>query len=158
MQQAQKLLGLDISGVFKSTFGKWDFDLNSFYKGPRYTFNYYGSGNETELHGYPRSFFRVKANNFYISPGISRTWKCNYLRFGLQYETVKILTSQDKFVITPQAKLDSNIFSQTIMQVLTVNGISLMQGMRNILRRDFISIQAFPTRIILVTQIEISSR
>ena len=106
-----KAVGFGYKGVFKSTFEKWDVDLNSFYKGPRYTLNYYGLGNETELYGYPRSFFRVKANNFYISPGTSRTWKWNYLRFGLQYESVKILTSQDKFVITPQAKVDSNIFS-----------------------------------------------
>ena len=104
-------VGFNYKALFKNTFGKWDFDLNSFYKGPRYTFNYYGLGNETELNGHDRSYFRVKANNFYISPGTSRTWKSNCLRFGLQFETVKLLKADDKFFVTSAAKLDSNIFS-----------------------------------------------
>jgi hypothetical protein len=103
-------VGFGYKGIFNIP-GKWDFDLNSFYKGPRFTFNYYGLGNETELNGHERSYFRVKANNFYVSPGMSRAWKSNSLRFGLQYETVKILTSPDKFFITAEAKLDSSVFT-----------------------------------------------
>ena len=104
-------IGFGYKGLFKQAFGEWDFDLNAHYKGPRYTFNYYGSGNETELNGNDRSYFRVKANDLYASPGISRTWKSSYLRFGLQYENVEVLHSQDKFVTTPESKLDSSVFS-----------------------------------------------
>jgi hypothetical protein len=103
-------VGFGYKGVFNIS-RKWNLDLNSFYKGPRYTFNYYGLGNETELSGHDRSYFRVKANNFYINPGVSRMWKSNYLRLGLQYEAVKLLPSQDKFFMSPQAKLDSTLFS-----------------------------------------------
>src|SRR4030095_7369282 len=104
-------LGFGYKGLFKQTFGKWDFDFNAFYKGPRYTFNYYGFGNESELNGYDHSYFRVKGNDFYLSPGISRSWKSSYLRFGLQYENVEILRSQDKFITSPDSKIDSSIFS-----------------------------------------------
>jgi hypothetical protein len=105
--------GFAYKGVFKIGTGKWDLDMTAFYKGPRYTFNYYGSGNETELNGHDRSYFRVKANNFYINPGVSHSWKSNYLHFGLQYETVEILHAQNKFTSSSEAKLDSGIFSTT---------------------------------------------
>jgi hypothetical protein len=105
-----KAVGFGYNGVFKGTFRKWDFDLNSFYKGPRYTFNYYGLGNETELNGHDHSYFRVKGYNFKVSPGVSRAWKSNYLRFGLQYESVNIVPSDDKFVGTPESKLDPTTF------------------------------------------------
>ena len=112
-------IGFGYKGVFK-TRGKWDLDMNAFLKGPRYTFNYYGLGNETQLNGHDRSYFRVKANDFYINPGISRSWRSSYLRFGLQYETVEILNSQGKFASSPEAKLDSNIFS--VIHYAGVNG------------------------------------
>jgi len=88
-----------------------DLDLEAFYKGPRYTFNFYGFGNETELMDNKRSYFRVKANDLFLSPGISRAWQKSLLRFGLQYERVEVLLSQDKFVTSPLAKLDSAVFS-----------------------------------------------
>ncbi|MES1222049.1 MAG: hypothetical protein ABUT20_41520, partial [Bacteroidota bacterium] len=61
-------IGFGYKGLFKQAFGKWDLDLNAYYKGPRYTFNYYGYGNETELNDNDRSYFRVKANDLYTSP------------------------------------------------------------------------------------------
>ncbi len=112
-------VGFGYKGVF-NIFGKWNLDLNSFCKGPRYTFNYYGLGNETKLNGHHRSYFRVKGYNFYVSPGVSRTWKSNFLRFGLQYESVNIIASDDKFVGTPGAKLDSSTFS--LIHFAGVNG------------------------------------
>ena len=104
-------VGFGYRGVFKQTLGKWDGDLDGFYKGPRYTFNYYGLGNETELNNQSRSFFRVKGNNFYLSPGISRTWNYSYFRFGLQYESVDILRAQNKFVTSPHSHIAPGTFS-----------------------------------------------
>jgi hypothetical protein len=104
-------IGFGYKGLFKQTFGKWDFDLNAFYKGPRYTFNYYGFGNETVLNGHEKSYFRVKANDLFVSPGISRSWTLSTLRFGLQYERVKVLRSPDKYASSPQSDLGSYVFS-----------------------------------------------
>jgi hypothetical protein len=104
-------VGFNYKGLFKQSLGKWDIDLAAYYKGPRYTMNYYGLGNETELNGKERSFFKVKANDLYVSPGVSRAWKSSHLRLGLQYQIVEILTSQDRFVTSPGAKLDPSVFS-----------------------------------------------
>jgi hypothetical protein len=103
-------VGFDYAGLFRNTFGKWDFDLKAFYKGPRYTFFYYGMGNETKLKGDSRSFYRVKGNDFYVNPGISRTWRSNYLRLGLQYENVEILRNQNKFITTHSSDVDAGVF------------------------------------------------
>ena len=112
--------GFGYNGLFKQTFGKWDFDLTAYYKGPRYTFNFYGYGNETELNGHDKSYFRVKANNFAFSPGASRAWRKTYLRFGLHYESAYVNSHQEKFVTSPDAKLDSATF--TTLHFGGVNG------------------------------------
>ncbi|HET9825013.1 MAG TPA: ShlB/FhaC/HecB family hemolysin secretion/activation protein, partial [Chitinophagaceae bacterium] len=113
-------IGFEYAGLFKQTFGKLDFDLDAFFKGPRYTFRFYGWGNETQLNNHSRSFFKVKANDFYVSPGISRTWERNYFRFGPQYEAVEVLQDPTKFVNQPAPNIDSNIFS--VQHFIGVNG------------------------------------
>lgn len=113
-------LGFNYSGLFRNTFGKWDLDLKAFYKGPRYTFFYYGMGNETDVDENNRSFYRVKANDFYLSPGISRTWRSNYLRFGLQYESVEILRDQNKFITRHPSNVDQSVFD--VKDFVGING------------------------------------
>jgi hypothetical protein len=115
-----RAVGFEYSGLFKKAFGKLDFDLNAFFKGPRYTFRYYGLGNETELKVHDRSFYKVQANDFYVSPGISRAWRNNFLRVGLQYEAVEILKNQNKFITRLATDIDSNIFS--VQHFIGVNG------------------------------------
>ena len=88
-----------------------DFDMESYFKGPRYVLNYYGLGNNTELDSATKSYFRVKSRIFYFSPGISRSWKYSWVRAGLQVQTVNILENQNKFVTSPQSDVDPAIFS-----------------------------------------------
>ena len=115
-----KAIGFGYKGLFKQTFGKWDLDLAAYYKGPRYTFNYYGFGNETELNNNSRDYFRTKGNDVFFSPGISRTWKSANLRLGLQYENVEILRSQNKFATSTTSQLDSSVF--TAINFAGING------------------------------------
>src|SRR5436190_290574 len=118
---ATQAVGFEYAGLFKQAFGKLDFDLNAFFKGPRYTFRFYGLGNETDLNNHNRSFFTVKANDFYVSPGISRTWDKTYFRLGLQYEAVEVLEDPTKFInTTPPPNIDSSIFS--VQHFIGVNG------------------------------------
>lgn len=117
---ATRALGFEYSGLFKQAFGKLDFDLDAFFKGPSYTFRYYGLGNETELKIHDRSFYKVKANDFYVSPGVSRTWTHNYFRVGLQYEAVEILKHQNKFITSLASAIDSTIFS--VQHFAGING------------------------------------
>ncbi len=104
-------LGFGYKGVFKQTFGKWDLNLAAAYKGPRHILNYYGLGNNTELVVDSRSFYRTKARNFYGSTGIGREWSHSSLQFGLQFETMQILPSEEKFVASPHSDLDSSVFT-----------------------------------------------
>ena len=104
-------VGFNYKGLFKQTFGKWDLDIYSFYKGPRYTFNYYGLGNEVTIGDFSQSYYRVKANNLYVNPGVSRTFHFSTLRFGLRYESVEILQDENKFAGTPDAELEDDVFS-----------------------------------------------
>lgn len=117
---ATQAVGFEYAGLFKQTFGKLDFDLNAFFKGPRYTYRFYGYGNETELKGKKRSFFKVKANDFYVSPGISRTWAKTYFRLGVQYEAVEVLEDPTKIVQPGGTGIDSSIFS--VNHFIGVNG------------------------------------
>jgi hypothetical protein len=104
-------LGFGYKGLFKQTFGKWDLNLAAAYRGPRYILNYYGLGNNTELVVDERSFYRTKAKNWYVSPGVSRDWSKNSLRFGLQFETMQVLPTEGKFVASTYSELDSSIFT-----------------------------------------------
>ncbi|MBO9203922.1 MULTISPECIES: BamA/TamA family outer membrane protein [Niastella] len=104
-------LGFGYKGLFKQTFGKWDLNLAAAYKGPRYILNFYGLGNNTELLVKSRSFYRTKAKNWYVSPGISRDWSNSSLRFGLQFETMQILPNENKFVSGAYSELDSAVFA-----------------------------------------------
>jgi hypothetical protein len=118
---ATQAVGFEYAGLFKQTFGKLDFDLNAFFRGPRYTYRFYGYGNETELNGKNRSFFKVKANDFYVSPGISRTWTKTYFRLGVQYEAVEVLEDPTKYLTPPlPTQIDSSIFS--VNHFIGVNG------------------------------------
>src|SRR5262245_25164442 len=104
-------VGFGYKGLFKQTFGKWDLNLLAGFKGPRYIFNYYELGNNTELIAdTKRSFYRARAKDLYFSPGISREWKQTELRAGLQFETVELEHSVGKFVETPFANLDSSVY------------------------------------------------
>jgi hypothetical protein len=128
-------LGFGYKGIFKQTFRKWDLNLAAGYKGPRYILNYYGLGNNTELVEHSKSFFRAKARNLYLNPGISREWSNTMLKFGLQYESMQLLPSEDKFVSSPFSGLDSSAF--TTKYFAGVNG-SWQYSSRNSLK--------FPTK------------
>lgn len=104
-------LGFGYKGVFKQTFGNWDLNLTAAYRGPRHILNYYGLGNNTELVVNSRSFYRTKARSFYGSPGIGREWSHSSLQFGLQFESMQILPSEEKFVASPHSDLDSSVFT-----------------------------------------------
>jgi hypothetical protein len=103
-------IGFGYRGIFKQTFGKWDLDLDASYKGPRYTLNYYGLGNNSTLDSNSKHYYRVKSTILLLNPGISRSWPHSSLRFGLQLQTVDILQNQDKFITSIPANVDPAVF------------------------------------------------
>jgi hypothetical protein len=97
-------------GEFKQTFGKWDLILNADYKAPTYVINFYGFGNDTKLDTKEKSFYRVRAASFLFNPDVSHTWKNNAFSTGLIFNTVKVRTTENKFINHPIPGIDSSVY------------------------------------------------
>ena len=109
---ATGFVGFGYKGLFKHAFGKWDLDLVGTYRGPKFVFNYYGTGNETELIVKDKSYYRVGLKALSLSPGISRQTNHVYARFGLNYDEVRVLETPGKFISSDFADVDSTIFTR----------------------------------------------
>ena len=107
---ATGFVGFAYKGLFKHVFGKWDLELAATYKGPKFVFNYYGTGNETVLIIKDKSFYRTGLKALSLSPGISRETAHMYARFGVEYGEVKVLNTPGKFINTDLADVDSSVF------------------------------------------------
>lgn len=105
-------LGFGYKGLFKHVFGKWDMDLVALYRGPKFVFNYYGTGNETELIVKDKRFYRTGLKALSLNPGISRETDHVYVRFSLEYDEVKVLKTPGKFISSPFAEVDPRIFTR----------------------------------------------
>ncbi|MGC4100939.1 BamA/TamA family outer membrane protein [Ferruginibacter sp.] len=99
------------SGVFKQALGKWDIDMVANYKAPNYVLNFYGYGNETKLSGNEKAYYRVRSQGFYINPSVSRSWKAAELKTGLIYQSVKIESTNNKFITQPNTGIDPSVFT-----------------------------------------------
>jgi hypothetical protein len=98
-------------GKFKKAFGKWDFDLAGDYYAPAYVLNFYGFGNDTKLNTHKKSYYRVRQQGIYLSPGVSRAWKNTSIHTGLLFNSVKVKASENKFISSSYALLDQGVFS-----------------------------------------------
>ncbi len=100
-------------GIFKQTIGKWDLHLSAQINAPNYVFNYFGLGNETELSEKDKNYNRIRSNQLIISSAMNRQFgKHHSIDFGLNYQSIKIEESQDRFVTDTHSKLDSNTFQR----------------------------------------------
>ena len=109
---ATGFMGFSYKGLFKHVFGKWDLDLLAIYRGPKFVFNYYGTGNETELLVKDKAFYRTGLKALSFSPGISRETDHVYVRFALEYDEVRVLNTPGKFISTDLADVDTSVFSK----------------------------------------------
>ena len=116
---ATGFVGFGYKGLFKHVFGKWDLDLVAIYRGPKFVFNYYGSGNETELLIKDKRFYRVGLKALSLSPGIARETEHIYVRFGLEYDEVKVLNTSGKFISSDFAHIDSTVFTRKHFGAIT---------------------------------------
>jgi len=105
-------IGFSYKGLFKHVFGKWDLDLVAMYRGPKFVFNYYGTGNETELIVKDKTFYRTGLKALSLNPGISRETDHVYARFSLEYDEVKVLKTPGKFISSAFAEVDPRIFTR----------------------------------------------
>ena len=99
-------------GLFKQTFGKWDFRIAAEVNAPNYVINYFGLGNETELTVEDRSFNRVRSNEYNGLLGVTRTFNNKFTwDFNFGYQNIKLEKTPNRFVSDPVAKIDSTLFS-----------------------------------------------
>ena len=109
---ATGFVGFGYKGLFRQAFGKWDLDLVGAYRGPKFVFNYYGTGNETVLLVKDKNFYRTGLKALSLSPGISRQTNHVYARFGLNYDEVRVLHTPGKYISSDFADVDSSIFTR----------------------------------------------
>jgi hypothetical protein len=105
-------IGFGYKGLFKHVFGRWDLDLVAMYRGPKFVFNYYGTGNETELVVKDKTFYRTGLKALSLNPGISRETDHVFVRFSIEYDEVKVLKTPGKFISSAFAEVDPRIFTR----------------------------------------------
>jgi hypothetical protein len=97
------------NGSFSQVFGKWNLELNASFKGPEYVFNFYGYGNNTKLL-FEKPFYRVRAEQFIVSPGVFRAFGNQQLAIDVIAEDLEVDNNADRFIKQPAAGVDSIIF------------------------------------------------
>ena len=101
-------------GQFREFVGKWDLQLNAVVNAPNWSRNYFGLGNETErLEDMDRNYYRVRFDQVTVGSALSRQWgKKHSLLIGGDYQTVNVRSTEDRFISTHSAKLDSTDFER----------------------------------------------
>ncbi len=105
---------VDYVGDFLGAFGQWDFLLNTSFRTPQYTNNYFGMGNDTpnNTDDLGLDFYRVRQQNLWINPNLKRRFAGENGAFiiGPVFEQTKIEKNLDRFVATSESGLTPDIF------------------------------------------------
>lgn len=72
-----KAFRVNYTGDFINAFGKFDFYLDAFYKGPNFAFNYAGIGNETKRPVDDANYYRVRQQEIAVYPAIKKRLSIN---------------------------------------------------------------------------------
>ena len=105
-------VGIYYKGIFKQAIGKWDIQLAASLKAPKFVLNYYGYGNETPLNKVEgKKYYRVRSSGFLVTPAITREWKNNSFNGGIFYESVKVDSTEKKYITQQPTVIDQYFFS-----------------------------------------------
>ena len=106
-------LELKYDGIFTSVIGRFDLNMHFIIRGPRYTQNYFGLGNETIKTTDDKDYNRVRIGQLHVNPEISRTFRRSTLAAGLFFQQFDIENTQGKFISDiPANGLSPDIFDQ----------------------------------------------
>ena len=88
------------NGVYYETNNHWDFVLNGVYRSDRYSFNYFGIGNETEQVEKNDEFYQVQQSLFYLDAGWQRRFAGDIGLFSLRplVQRSQFTDSNDGFI------------------------------------------------------------
>ncbi|HEY6899402.1 MAG TPA: hypothetical protein VI233_02120 [Puia sp.] len=100
-------------GIYKQVANNWDLHLKANVNAPNFVRNYYGPGNETERTKQNRSYYRVRANQYILTPSLKKNLGTHHtLESGFSFQSIKIEQTSGRFVSDVKSQLDSSDFGR----------------------------------------------
>jgi hypothetical protein len=110
---ATNALEFTYDGNYKSVLGRFDFNLHFIIRDPRYSYNYFGLGNETKKTTNDKDYNRVRIGQIHIFPEVSRTFGRSSFGAGIFYQHFDIENTPGRFISDiPGNGLDPDIFNR----------------------------------------------
>lgn len=102
---------LDYTGDFISTFRNLDFYLDAHYKGPTFSFNYAGLGNDSKRPLDDANYYRVRQSELRIFPAVKkRLGSSGFVALGPTFSLSDIQATAGRFITSGNTGLSSDIF------------------------------------------------
>ena len=101
-------------GIFKEFIGKADLHLTASYHSPSYSRNYYGLGNETtQSEEVDKKYYWLRMSQLSLSSSFHRKLSEHHsLHIGNGFQAIRISKTENRFVATDAAKIDSADFDR----------------------------------------------
>lgn len=98
-------------GTFTSVLKGLDLNISMDLRGPRFTQNYYGLGNESEKVSGEKDYYRVRIGLIGFHPELSKTFNKNTFSAGLFYQKYSVEQTPDRYISELSVNgLDPEIF------------------------------------------------
>ncbi|MFC2112634.1 BamA/TamA family outer membrane protein [Bacteroidota bacterium] len=110
---ATSALEFQYEGKYKSILGRFDLNFHFIIRDPRYTYNYFGLGNETPKVSPDKDYNRVRIGQLHVFPELSRTINQNTFAAGLFYQQFDVENTQGRYISDiPANGLNPDIFNR----------------------------------------------
>jgi hypothetical protein len=107
------------SGVYSDVFGELALTVNAIVRRPKFVFNFFGFGNDTEREFDDINFYRVSQEQVYFAPGIRRYLYNStqaYFSFQPTFDRIKIRRLKDDFLSDNLTQVNPQVFeTQTFL-------------------------------------------
>lgn len=107
-----KAFKVNYTGDFINAFKKYDFYLDTYYRGPTYAFNYAGLGNNSVRPVDDPNFYRAHQSAFHIYPAVKKRFSGNsgFIALGPYVELTDLEATSGRFITAGENGLDNDIF------------------------------------------------
>lgn len=101
------------TGDFINAFGGFDFYLDTYYKGPTFSFNYAGLGNDSERPVEDADYYRVRQSELRLHPAVKKRIGANsFVTLGPTLSASQIQDTKDRYITNPDNGLPPYIFDR----------------------------------------------
>ena len=107
-----KAFKVNYTGDFINAFKKYDFYLDTYYRGPTYAFNYAGLGNNSVRPVDDPNYYRAHQSSVHVYPAIKKRFAGNsgFIALGPYVEVTDLEATSGRFVTAGENGLDQDIF------------------------------------------------